>query len=151
MMNINTIVEMIIAFKETNDWKATFERCIPLRKKKVEDETGHSFDYHSIHSVKELESISEYRINRFQLKHALHIYCQKHQLEYEFENREIPYEEYEQEVKEQEDKPPYFRFLAKVKVNGKMMGEGKGKSHRCAQGRASWYALVELGDIEKNA
>lgn len=151
MMNINTIVEMIIAFKETNDWKATFERCIPLRKKKVEDETGHSFDYHSIHSVKELESISEYQINRFQLKHALHIYCQKHQLEYEFETREIPYEEYEQEVKEQEDKPPYFRFLAKVKVKGKMMGEGKGKSQRSAQGKASWYALVELGDIEKNA
>ena len=149
-MNINTLVEMIIAFKETNDWRATFERCIPLRKKKVEDETGHSFDYHSIHSVEELESISEYRINRFQLKHALHIFCQKHQFTYEFENREISYEEYEQEVKEQEKKPPYFRFLAKVKVNEKLLGEGKGKSQRSAQGKAAWFALVALGDIEKN-
>ena len=38
-----------------------------------------------------------------------------------------------------------------MKVNGKMMGEGKGQSQRSAQGKASWYALVELGDIEKNA
>lgn len=76
-MNINTLVEMIIAFAETHDWRATFERCIPLRKLDVEDETGNGFDYHNIRSAEALEAISEYNINRYQLKHALHILCEK--------------------------------------------------------------------------
>ena len=81
-MNINTLVEMIIAFAETHDWRATFERCIPLRKLDVEDETGNGFDYHNIRSAGALEAISEYNINRYQLKHALHILCEKRGLKY---------------------------------------------------------------------
>ena len=105
VMNINTLVEMIIAFQETHDWRATFERCIPLRKRDVEDETGNGFDYHNIHSAAALEAISEFNINRYQMKHALHILCEK------------------------------------------VLGEGRGKNQRSAQGKASWHALVALGEI----
>lgn len=148
VMNINTVVEMIIAYKETNDWRATFERCVPVRKLKVKDASGHSFDYRRVRTVEELESIDEHQINRFQLRHALHIFCQKHKLEYEFENEEIPFEAYVDKVRDLEEKPPYYRFLARVKVDGKYMGEGKGKSLRSAQGKAAWHALVALGDVK---
>ena len=88
---------MIIAYAETHDWRQTFERCIPIRKVRVTDETGNNFDYHNVTSVTQLEAISEYRINRYEMKHALHIYCEKHSISYAFENREISYEEYEKE------------------------------------------------------
>ena len=147
-MNINTVVEMIIAYQETNDWRATFERCVPARKLKVKDASGHFFDYRRVRTVEELESIDERQINRFQLRHALHIFCEKHQLKYEFENEEIPFEAYVEKVRDLENKPPYYRFLARVKVNGEYMGEGKGKSLRSAQGKAAWHALVALGDVK---
>ena len=140
VMNINTLVEMIIAFAETHDWRATFERCIPLRKLDVEDETGNGFDYHNIHSAEALEAISEYNINRYQLKHALHILCEKRGLKYAFDMQEVPYEEHEEGT-------PFLRFRATVTVEGKVLGEGRGKNQRSAQGKAAWHALVALGDI----
>lgn len=140
VMNINTLVEMIIAFQETHDWRATFERCIPLRKRDVEDETGNGFDYHNIHSAAALEAISEFNINRYQMKHALHILCEKRGLEYAFANEELRYEDHE-------EGKPFFRFRATVTVDGKVLGEGRGKNQRSAQGKASWHALVALGEI----
>ena len=139
-MNINTLVEMIIAFQETHDWRATFERCIPLRKLDVEDETGNGFDYHNIHSAEALEAISEYQINRYQMKHALHILCEKRGLKYAFETQEVPYEEHE-------EGKAFLRFRSSVTVEGKVLGEGRGKNQRSAQGKAAWHALVALGDI----
>ena len=136
VLNINTLVEMIIAYAETHDWRQTFERCIPIRKVRVTDETGNNFDYHNVTSVTQLEAISEYRINRYEMKHALHIYC------------EISYEEYEKENSEEPKSVPFLRFEATVSLDGKVVGTGRGKSQRAAQGRASWYALVHLGEIQ---
>lgn len=98
-MNINTLVEIIIHYAECHDWRKTFELSIPVRKVKVEDERGNDFDYHKIKSLAELESISEYRINRYELKHALHIFCEKTKKKYSYDNREISYEEYEEKTK----------------------------------------------------
>ena len=148
VLNINTLVEMIIAYAETHDWRQTFERCIPIRKVRVTDETGNNFDYHNVTSVTQLEAISEYRINRYEMKHALHIYCEKHSISYAFENREISYEEYEKENSEEPKSVPFLRFEATVSLDGKVVGTGRGKSQRAAQGRASWYALVHLGEIQ---
>jgi singapore isolate B (sub-type 7) whole genome shotgun sequence assembly, scaffold_6 len=99
VLNINTLVEIIIAFSETHDWRATFERCIPVRKVKVTDESGCNFDYHLIKSKEQLEGISEYRINRYEMKHALHIYCTNHNIPYEFKNEERTYEQHTEEFK----------------------------------------------------
>lgn len=99
VLNINTLVEIIIAFSETHDWRATFERCIPIRKVKVTDESGCNFDYHLIKSQEQLEGISEYRINRYEMKHALHIYCSNHSIPYEFKNEERTYEQHVEEFK----------------------------------------------------
>ena len=98
-MNINTLVEIIIYYTETHDWRKTFELAIPIRKVKMEDETGKNYDYHNIHSQEELEKISEFQINRFEIKHALHIFCEKNKKQYVYENREVPYEEYEEKYK----------------------------------------------------
>ena len=43
---------------------------------------------------------------------------------------------------------PFLRFEATVSLDGKVVGTGRGKSQRAAQGRASWYALVHLGEIQ---
>lgn len=82
------------------------------------------------------------------MKHALHIYCEKHSISYAFENREITYEEYEKENSEEPKSVPFLRFEATVSLDGKVVGTGRGKSQRAAQGRASWYALVHLGEIQ---
>lgn len=42
----------------------------------------------------------------------------------------------------------FLRFEATVSLDGKVVGTGRGKSQRAAQGRASWYALVHLGEIQ---
>lgn len=96
VLNINTLIEIIIHFSECHDWRRTFELSIPIRKVKVEDETGNDFDYHKIKSKNELERISEYKINRYEIKHALHIFCQKNKKQYQYINREVSYEEYEE-------------------------------------------------------
>ena len=148
VLNINTLVEMIIAYSETHNWRETFERCIPIRKVRVTDETGNNFDYHNIKSVAQLEAISEYRINRYEMKHALHIFCEKHSIVYTFENRELSYDEYLKENVNEQKAHPFLRFEATVLLNGEVVGMGRGKSQRAAQGRASWYALVRLGEIQ---
>ena len=139
----------MIHFAECRDWRRTFELSIPVRKVKVEDETGKNFDYHNIKSKEELESISEFKINRFEMKHALHILCEKNKKKVSYINREVPYEEYEERVKalEESKRPPYLRFHARVIVDEKELGEGYGKSQRCAQSKAAWFALVALGDV----
>lgn len=123
--------------------------AIPVRKVKVEDETGNNFDYHNIKSKEELEKISEFKINRFELKHALHMFCEKNKKKYSYINREVPYNEYEANVKEMEEseRPPYMRFHSRVFVDEKELGEGYGKSQRCAQSKAAWFALCALGDV----
>ena len=99
VLNINTLVEIMIAYSETKDWRKTFERCIPIRKVKVEDETGCGFDYRQVKSQKQMEEISEFRINRFEMKHTLHICCEKQKIPYEFKTRELTYDEYLEENK----------------------------------------------------
>lgn len=48
---------------------------------------------------------------------------------------------------DKEKRPPFLRFHAKIVVDGQELGEGYGKSQRCAQSKAAWFALVALGDI----
>lgn len=138
-MNVNTVVEILISFLETGDWRESFQRAVPLRKTRTKDNTNNEYDYKLIQTEEALLSLPIIRLTKFEFKNVLHRYCVKHQKklsfetdEYDLKNTTLP-------------KNERSRFVVRVLIDGKVVGEGRGGNIRIASAYASWRALNECG------
>ena len=112
-MNVNTVVEILISFLETGDWRESFQRAVPLRKTRTKDNTNNEYDYKLIQTEEALLSLPIIRLTKFEFKNVLHRYCVKHQKklsfetdEYDLKNTTLP-------------KNERSRFVVRVLIDGK--------------------------------
>lgn len=86
VLNVNTMVELFASYLHTNDWKVSFEACLPKRKQKAEKNSVH-MDYHEIEDNHiDIRTIQMNQLYQYQLKHCLHIYCVKKNIQLDIQN-----------------------------------------------------------------
>ena len=86
VLNVNTMVELFASYLHTNDWKVSFEACLPKRKQKAEKNSVH-MDYHEIEANHiDIRTIQMNQLYQYQLKHCLHIYCVKKNIQLDIQN-----------------------------------------------------------------
>lgn len=138
-MNVNTVVEILISFLETGNWRESFQRAVPLRKVRSKDNTKDEYNYKHIQTEEALLSLSVIQLTKFEFKNVLNRYCVKYQKKLSFEK-----DEYDLKTTTL-PKDEVSRFVVRALIDGKVMGEGRGGSIRVASAYASWRALKKCG------
>lgn len=145
VLNVNTVVEILIAVGETGDWRTSLMNAIPQRKVQHLSNQKEEFDFRRIVDEKMLLSLPITRLTKFEIKQALERYCIQHKKKLTFERKENKQSEGKESIT-----PSQERFEIKAVVDGAVMGTGSGSNTRIAASFASWRALKAMGVIDES-
>lgn len=134
VLNVNTVVEILISFLETQNWRTAFLNAIPLRKTRSKPNMMDEYDYKSIRNEKMLYELSLTKLPRFEFRNVLHKLCIQQGKKLEFEKEEF-------DIKKTHEN----RFHVRAKVDDVLVGEGEGSSVKIATSYAAWKGLKALG------
>lgn len=146
VLNVNTVVEILIAVGETGDWRTSLMNAIPQRKVQHLSNQKEEYDFRRITDEKTLLSLPITRLTKFEIKQALERYCIQHKKKLTFERRENKHSKEGNES----ITPSLERFEIKAIVDGTVMGTGSGSNTRIASSFASWRALKAMGVIDES-
>lgn len=147
VLNVNTVVEILIAVGETGDWRTSLVNAIPQRKVQHLSNQKEEYDFRRIVDEKTLLSLPITRLTKFEIKQALERYCIQHKKKLTFERNEHDKASVE---KKEGDCPSVERFEVKAVVDGTVMGAGSGSNTRIAAAFASWRALKAMGVLDES-
>ncbi|OAO18061.1 tRNA (guanine-N(1)-)-methyltransferase [Blastocystis sp. ATCC 50177/Nand II] len=147
ILNVNTVVEILIAVGETGDWRTSLVNAIPQRKVQHLSNQKEEYDFRRIVDEKTLLSLPITRLTKFEIKQALERYCIQHKKKLTFERNEHDKASVE---KKEGDCPSVERFEVKAVVDGTVMGAGSGSNTRIAAAFASWRALKAMGVLDES-
>ena len=128
------MVEILISFLETQNWRASLLKAIPLRKTRSKPNMTDEYDYKSIRNEKMLFELPISKLPRFEFGNVLHKLCIQ-------QGKKLEYEKEEFDVKKTHEN----RFHVRAKVDDVLVGEGMGSSVKIATSYAAWKALEALG------
>ena len=137
------MVEILINYLQTGDWRTSFQIAIPMRKVNNKPNLNTEYNYLNIRTEEQLLALPIIRLPKFEFKNKLDRYCVQHKMKLTFQHEEHAMKK-EMKEGEQEEKE-ISRFTVRALVDGKVMGEGKGGNMRIAASYASWHALNALG------
>ena len=138
VMNVNTVVEILIHFLESGDWRASFQSAVPQRKVNAKPNLQEAFHFRRIVTEEQLLALTPVQLPKFEFKNALDKYCVKQRRKLSFEKEETKGE-------------GKGRFVVRARIDGKVMGEGEGSSMRNAAAYASWRALKACGVLDESS
>ena len=141
-MNVNTVVEVLINYLESHDWRSSLQRAVPLRKVRSKENTQKAFDYRNIRTEEALLGLPVFKLTKFEFRNALERYCIKEQKKLTFETEERNLKKMAENGTLSED---VSRFTMRAYIDGELMGEGNGSSMRIASSYAAWRALERCG------
>ena len=138
VMNVNTMVEILIHYLESGDWRECFQRAVPQRKVNAKPNLQEAFHFRRVVTEEQLLALTPVQLPKFEFKNALDKYCVK-------QRRKLTFE------KEETKGDGKGRFVVRALIDGKVMGEGEGSSMRIAAAYASWRALKACGVLDDDS
>ena len=139
-MNVNTMVEIIINYLQTRDWRVSFQTAIPMCKVNSKPNLDKEYNYLNICTEEQLLALPMTRLTKFEFKNKLDRYCVQHKQKLSFLTEERDLKNKGAGTAEERG-----RFSVKALIDGVVMGIGEGGNMRIASAYASWRALDALG------
>ena len=144
-MNVNTMVEILINYLETGDWRVSFQNAIPMRKVNSKPNMDKEYNYLNINTEEQLLALPITRLVKYEFKNKLDRYCVQHKQKLTFLTEERDLKKVGEGASEGLE-----RFSVRALIDGVVMGIGEGGNMRIASAYASWRALNTLGVFSKS-
>ena len=71
VMNVNTMVEILIHYLESGDWRECFQRAVPQRKVNAKPNLQEAFHFRRVVTEEQLLALTPVQLPKFEFKNAL--------------------------------------------------------------------------------